>query len=79
MSSGIEEMEVEEGYRRVQDFRYALRKFRNHNENFTIPAKFLYAQFFAMIAKFTMHSEIHPPLILIQTTSFCIIPILSLM
>ena len=68
----------------MQDFRYGiakisqeLRKFRNHSENFAIPAKFRYAQFFAMIAKFTMHSEIVPPLILIQTTSFCVIPILS--
>ena len=34
---------------------------------------------FAMIAKFTMHSEIAAPLFLIQTTSFCIIPILSLL
>ena len=32
---------------------------------------------FAMIAKFTMHREIGCPLILIQTTPFCIIPILS--
>ena len=68
----------------VQDFRYGiakisqgLRKFRNHSENFAIPAKFRYAHFFAMIAKFTMHSEICPPLILIQTTLFCIIPIFS--
>ena len=33
------------------------RKFRNHSENFVIPAKFRYAQFFAMIAKFRYHSE----------------------
>ena len=38
-------------------FRYALRKFRNHSENFAIPAKFRYAQFFAMIAKFRYHSK----------------------
>ena len=34
-----------------------LRKFRNHSENFAIPAKFRYAQFFAIIAKITVHSE----------------------
>ena len=34
-----------------------LRKFRNHNENFAILAKFCYAQFFAIIAKITVHSE----------------------
>ena len=60
MSIGIEEMEAElniGGYRSVQDFRYALRKFRKDCENFTIHAKFRYAQFFAMIAKFRYHSE----------------------
>ena len=35
----------------------ALRKFRNHSENFAILAKFRYAQFFAMIAKIRYHSE----------------------
>ena len=35
----------------------ALRKFRNHSENFAIPAKFRYAQFFAMIAKFRYHRK----------------------
>ena len=37
----------------MQDFRYGiakilkgLQKFRNHSENFAIPAKFRYAQFF---------------------------------
>ena len=39
MSSGIEEMEAEEGCRRVQDFHCALRKFRNHSENFATIAK----------------------------------------
>ena len=46
MSSGIDEMKAEmdaEGNARgkagLQDFRYALRKFRNHRENFAIPAK----------------------------------------
>ena len=34
-----------------------LRKFHNHSENFTIPAKFRYAQFFAIIAKTTVHRE----------------------
>ena len=34
-----------------------LQKFRNHSENISIPAKFCYAQFFAMIAKFRYHSE----------------------
>ena len=48
----------------MQDFRYGiakisqgLQKFRNHSENFAIPVKFRYAQFFAMIAKFHYHSE----------------------
>ena len=41
----------------MQDFRYALRKFRNHSKNFAIPAKLRYAQFFAIIAKITIHSE----------------------
>ena len=60
MSSGIEEMEAKlnvGGCRRVQDFHYALRKFRKDCENFAIPAKFHYAQFFAMIAQFSYHSE----------------------
>ena len=34
-----------------------LRKVRNHSKNFAIPAKFRYARFFAMIAKFRYHSE----------------------
>ena len=67
MSSGTEEMEAElmqETMQGVQDFRYGiakisqgLRKFHNHSENFAIPAKFCYAQFFAMIAKIRYHSE----------------------
>ena len=67
MSTGIEEMEAElnaGGCRRVQDFSLCiakisqgLRKFCNHSENFAIPAKFRYAQFFAMIAKFRYHSK----------------------
>ena len=48
---------MQEGCRRVQDFFYALRKFRNHSENFAIPAKFSYAQFFAIIVKITVHSK----------------------
>ena len=43
MSSGNDELEVEldaEATGGKQDFRYALRKFRNHSENFAIPAKF---------------------------------------
>ena len=55
---------MQEAMQEVQDFRYGiakisqgLRKYRNHSENFTIPAKFLYAQFFAMIAKFRYHKE----------------------
>ena len=46
MSSGTDEMEAEldaggnaGGKARFQDFHYALRKFRNHSENFAIPAK----------------------------------------
>ena len=67
MLSRIEEMEVEldaGGNTRVQDFRYGIEKisqglqnFRNHSKNFSIPAKFHYAQFFAIIAKITVHSE----------------------
>ena len=76
MSTGIEEMEAElnaGGCRRVQDFSLCiakisqgLQKFRNHSENFAIPAKFRYhseklciAKFrkFAIIAKVTVHSE----------------------
>ena len=55
---------MQEAMQGVQDFRYGiakisqgLRKFRNHSENFAIPAKFRYVQFFAMIAKFRYHSE----------------------
>ena len=67
MSTGFKEMEAElnEGEcRRVQEFSLCiakilqgLRKFRNNSKNFAIPAKFRYAQFFAMIAKFRYHSE----------------------
>ena len=61
MSSGIEEMEAElnvGGCRRVQDFSLCIAKiFFKDCENFAIPAKFRYAQFFAMIAKFCYHSE----------------------
>ena len=67
MSRGTEEIKVElmqEAMQGVQDFHYGiakilqgLRKFRNHSENFTIPAKFHYAHFFAMIEKFRYHSE----------------------
>ena len=46
ISSGIDEMEAEvnaggnaEGKEGLQDFRYALRKFRKDCENFAIPAK----------------------------------------
>ena len=67
MTSGIEEMEAElnaGGMEECRIFRYGiaknsqgLRKFRNHSENFTIPAKFRYAYFFTMIATFRYHSE----------------------
>ena len=67
MSTGIEEMEAEldaggnagnAGFSLcIAKILQGLRKFRNHSENFTIPAKFRYAHFFAMIAKITMHSE----------------------
>ena len=71
MLSGIDEMEVEvdaggnaEGKAGLQDFPYALRKFRNHSENFATIAKisqslrkFRYAQFFAKLAKFSYHRE----------------------
>ena len=46
MSSGTDEMEAEldaggnaGGKAGLQDFRYALQKFRNNSENFSIPAK----------------------------------------
>ena len=48
---------MQEAMQGMQDFRYALRKFCNHSENFVIPAKFRYAHFFAMIAKFRYHRE----------------------
>ena len=67
MLKGIEEMEAElnaGGNARMQDFRYALRKFCKDCENFATIAKisqslrnFHYAHFFAMIAKFRYHSE----------------------
>ena len=64
MSTGIEEMEADldaggnAGFSLcIAKISQGLRKFRNHSENFTIPAKFRYAQFFAMIAKFRYHSE----------------------
>ena len=67
MSSGIREMEAELNAGGMQEsagfslciakILQGLRKFRNHRENFAIPAKFRYAQFFAMIAKFRYHSE----------------------
>ena len=55
---------MQEAMQGLQDFRYALRKFRKDWENFTTIAKILqslrifrYAHFFAMIAKFRYHSE----------------------
>ena len=67
MSRGIEEMEAQlnaGGCRRMQDFHYGiekisqgLRKFLNQSENVAIPAKFRYAQFFYMIAKFRYPRE----------------------
>ena len=48
---------MQEAMQGMQDFRYALQKFRNHSENFAIPTKFRYAHFFAMIAKIFYHSE----------------------
>ena len=71
MSNGNDEMEAELDAEAMQeaaggkhDFRYALRKFRNHSENFATIAKisqplrkFHYAQFFAKLAKYLYHSE----------------------
>ena len=60
ISSGNKEMEAElnaGGMEECRIFAMALRKFRNHSENFAIPAKFRYAHFFAMIAKIHYHSE----------------------
>ena len=72
MLRGIDELEVEmdaggnaEGKAGLQDFRYALRKFRKDCENFATIAKisqplrkFRYAQFFVKLAKFRYDSEI---------------------
>ena len=70
MSSGTEEMEAEvdvrgnaEGKAGLQEFLYALRKFRKDSENFRRAKisqslqKFRYAQFFAKLAKIRYHSE----------------------
>ena len=40
-----------------QEFRYALRKFRNHRENFAILEKFSLCTNFARLEKITVHSE----------------------
>ena len=37
---------MQEAMQGLQDFRYALRKFSNHSENFAIPAKFSLCTFF---------------------------------
>ena len=64
MSTGIEEMEAEldvggnAGFSLcIAKISQGLRKFRNHSENFAIPAKFRYAHFFAMVPKFRYHRE----------------------
>ena len=46
-----------ENFATIAKISQGLRKFCNHSENFAIPTKFCYAQFFAMIAKFRYHSE----------------------
>ena len=55
MSSGNDEMEAELDAEAKQEavggkpnFCYALRKFRNYSENFTIPAKFSLCTFFLL-------------------------------
>ena len=50
---------MQEAMQGMQDFRYGLRKIRNHRENFAISAKFRSAHFFVMIviAKIRYHSE----------------------
>ena len=70
MSSGIDEMEAEldaGGNAGITGFSLCivkisqgLQKFGNHRKYFAIPAKFSYAHFFAMIAKFRYHREISP-------------------
>ena len=63
MSRGTEEIEVElmqecTGFSLcIAKILQGLQKFRKHSENFSIPAKIRYAQFFAMIEKFRYHSE----------------------
>ena len=68
MSSGNDELEAEmdaEAKQKAAGFSLCiakisqrLRKFRNHSENFAIPAKFSLCTFFAKITKFRYHSEI---------------------
>ena len=67
MSTGIEEMEAEldaggnvgnAGFSLcIAKIFQGLQKFRNHSKNFAISAKFRYAHFFTMVAKFRYHSE----------------------
>ena len=67
MSRGTEEIEAELMQEAMQEcagfllciakISQGLQKFRNHSENFAFPAKFRYAQFFAMVEKFRCHSE----------------------
>ena len=67
MSSGIYEKEMQRQSKRqlrqtefslcIAKFSQGLRNFCNHSENFAILAKFRYSQFFAIIAKITVHSE----------------------
>ena len=64
MSSGIEELDAggnaggNAGFSLcMSKISQGLRKFRNHRENFAIPANFRYAHFFAMITKFCYHIE----------------------
>ena len=61
MSSGIDEMEAEvdaggkaKGKTGLQDFGYALRKFRNHSENFVIPAKILQCTVFLYYSEISL-------------------------
>ena len=52
-----EEMEAELMHEGIMDIRIFAMDISNHSENFAIPAKFRYAQFFAVIANFRYRSK----------------------
>ena len=48
---------MQEAIQECRIFAMALRKFRNHSENFVILAKFRYGHIFAMIEKIRYHIQ----------------------